>query len=273
MRSEGGPRRQQSTVFGEVAELYDRVRPGYPDVLVDDVLELTDSASPRVLEVGAGTGKATVPFAERDLAIVALEPSTEMAGVARQNCARFPRVSIVVSSFEDWPPQGEPFDLLISAQAWHWVSPDVRYHKARKVLAPRGAMAVFWNRPRWGDSPLRLDLDEAYSTLVPDLKAREPGFPGLTTPGVDEDRAREIEDSGVFGPVIRRSYRWSSEYTAAEFVALLQTQSDHRMLPSGRRKALFEAVAAIIDDSGGVLRVDYTTQLCVAGSLPFTSAS
>jgi hypothetical protein len=50
--------------FGSVAELYDRSRPSYPPALVDDVLGLVGVA-PRVLEVGAGTGKATVLFAAR----------------------------------------------------------------------------------------------------------------------------------------------------------------------------------------------------------------
>src|SRR5438552_140762 len=81
--------REQGTVFGEVAELYDRARPGYPTALVDEVLAFAPE-SPRVLDVGAGTGKATVPFAERGLEVVALQPSVGMAAVARRNCSRFP---------------------------------------------------------------------------------------------------------------------------------------------------------------------------------------
>jgi hypothetical protein len=53
-------------VFGEVAELYDQARPSYPAVLFDDVIAFAPQ-SPRVLEVGAGTGKATVLLAERGL--------------------------------------------------------------------------------------------------------------------------------------------------------------------------------------------------------------
>jgi hypothetical protein len=54
-------RREQALVLGEVAETYHRVRPGYPDALVDDVfafgmLEPGD----RAVEVGAGTGKAVL---------------------------------------------------------------------------------------------------------------------------------------------------------------------------------------------------------------------
>jgi len=55
-----------SSVFDEAAELYDAVRPGYPDELFDDVAKLTGlGAGAKVVEVGCGTGQAPVGFAER----------------------------------------------------------------------------------------------------------------------------------------------------------------------------------------------------------------
>src|SRR5574341_168271 len=51
-------RTKRALVFGEVAELYDRARPSYPERLVADVVaEIPDAPRARVLEVGAGTGK------------------------------------------------------------------------------------------------------------------------------------------------------------------------------------------------------------------------
>ena len=88
----------------------------------------------RALEVGAGTGKATVLFAARGFELVALEPSAEMAAVARRNCAGFENVTIEQAEFERWSPEGERFRLAFSAQAWHWVSPDIRYSRAREAL-------------------------------------------------------------------------------------------------------------------------------------------
>jgi SAM-dependent methyltransferase len=259
--------REQRTVFGEVAELYDRVRPGYPEVLVDDVLALAGSAVPRSLEVGAGTGKATILFAKRGLEVVAIEPSPEMAAVASRNCLHFPQVLIEVSSFEDWPLQLEAFDLLISAQAWHWVAPEVRYVKAGQVLRPSGGLALFWNRPRWEDSAMRTALDALYEARAPEVNVREPGFPGLREPEADEERASEIEASGLFGPVTRRSYRWSCEYTVEDYLELLRTQSDHRMLPAEQREYLLRGVADVIEAACGVLRMDYDTHLWFARRL------
>jgi len=259
-----GGERPQGTVFGEVAELYDRARPGYPDSLVDDVLAYADAKDPRVLELGAGTGKATVTFATRGLEILALEPSAEMAAVARANCQRFPRVVVRVASFEDWQLSRRPFDLVISAQAWHWMDPTVRYAKAHTVLTAGGVLALFWNRPLWENAELRDQLDAAYERCAPELRARKPGFPGLTQPRVDDERADEIVASGLFGPVTRRSYTWSKRYSADHYVELLETQSDHRMLNATQRERLLGAVADIIQREGGSLQMDYRTQLYLA---------
>jgi SAM-dependent methyltransferase len=145
--------------FGGVAELYDRSRPSYPAGLVDEVLEFAGAGTgDRALEIGAGTGKATVLFAERGLHVVGLEPSAEMAAIARRNCAPHANVRIEEAEFERWEPNGRRFELVFSAQAWHWVAPDVRYVHAGAALKPGGALAVFWNVTDWARTPLRAAL-------------------------------------------------------------------------------------------------------------------
>lgn len=55
--------RSRQITFKEVAELYDEVRPSYPEELVEDVLALSGiSEDGRILEIGCGPGKATIPF-------------------------------------------------------------------------------------------------------------------------------------------------------------------------------------------------------------------
>src|SRR5258708_2218356 len=162
--------REQRFVFAEVADLYDRARPGYPEALVDDVLAFTGTPAPRVLEVGAGTGKATVAFAARGLDIVALEPTPEMAAVAARNCRSFPGVRVEVSTFEDWPGDGPGFDLLLAAQSWHWLPKEVRCRKAHEMLRAGGVLALFWNLPVRDEGALWDDLDAVYERLAPTLR-------------------------------------------------------------------------------------------------------
>jgi len=260
--------REQRLVFGEVAELYDRARAGYPDAVVDDVISFTEPDGPhlRALEVGAGTGKATVAFAARGLEIVALEPSAEMAAVARRNCQPFPGVHIKSASFEDWPVQAGGFGLVLSAQAWHWVSPEVRYRKAAEALRAAGTLALIWNRVRWQGEPWRNDLEDLYRRLVPDLYARHPAFPGLTPRPEDSDRGDEMRRTGLFRDEIVRTYPWSATFTADSFIDLLQSQSDHRLLDEHTRAQLFDAVRQIIASRGSEIEVPHVT-LLVMGRL------
>src|SRR5258705_10916755 len=80
-------RQQLRQTFTEDAALYDRVRPGYPRGLYDEVGELLGVAEPRVLEIGLGTGQATRPMVERGWSVSAVELGAELAAGARRNLA------------------------------------------------------------------------------------------------------------------------------------------------------------------------------------------
>jgi trans-aconitate methyltransferase len=124
--------------FGGVADLYDQSRPSYPEAFVDGVLEFAGAGeSDRAVEVGAGTGKATVLFAARGLNVLGIEPSAEMAAVARRNCAAYDNVTIEQTEFERWRPPGQEFKLVFSGQAWHWISPEAGYAVARATRTTR----------------------------------------------------------------------------------------------------------------------------------------
>ena len=139
----GTDRERRRATFDQAAELYDRARPGYPAELFDDLARLAGvGAGCRVLEVGPGTGQATVPLAERGCRIVAVELGEDLAAVARRRLARFPAVQVVTAAFEDWPPPAEPFDLVLAATVFHWIDPAVRVTKAADALRPGGALAT-----------------------------------------------------------------------------------------------------------------------------------
>src|SRR5919197_3701356 len=129
--------------FDESPELYARARPAAPPQVFDDLVALAQlEPAARLVEIGCGTGQATLPLAERGLAIVGVELGEGLASVARRKLAPFPRVEIVTSSFERWDPRGETFDAVVAFNSFHWVDPEVRFAKPAAILRDGGALAV-----------------------------------------------------------------------------------------------------------------------------------
>ena len=93
--------------FDLAAEDYQRTRPVCPPQLFDDLIHRTGlEAGDRVIEIGCGTGQATVPLAQRGLTVTAIELGAGLAAVARHRLAGFPAAEVVTGTFEDWPPDG-----------------------------------------------------------------------------------------------------------------------------------------------------------------------
>lgn len=162
--------RNQAQVFGEVAGEYDRVRPAYPAVLVDDVLSYSqpDIGGRRALEVGAGTGRATEAFAAKGLSVVAVEPDDAMADVLARRVARFPDVQVVRHTFEEFLPT-ERFGLLFSADAWHWTLPETRWSLAADTLEQGATLALFWNNERVNEPALRASMLQVFAEHAPSV--------------------------------------------------------------------------------------------------------
>ncbi len=133
----GPARRDLGRLFDEVPELYDSVRPGYPDELFADLVAITGMGrgSP-VLEVGCGTGQATRPLAALGFSVTAIEPGAGMAALARQRLTAFGSVEVESSTFEEWDDGGRRFDVLVAASAWHWVNPSIGWRRAHDLLHP-----------------------------------------------------------------------------------------------------------------------------------------
>jgi SAM-dependent methyltransferase len=252
--------RAQGEVFGEVADDYDRIRPGYPAQLVDDVLAAAGSGP--VLEVGAGTGKATVAFAARGADLTCIEPDRRMAGLLRR---KLPSVPIVVTTFEEWTPD-RPYAALISAQAWHWVDAGRRSGLAFRALAPGGLFAPFWNAFLVVDPALHAALAEvdARHGLTADTthRHRAAGFPELGR--FDEEWASLALSPEHFPQRDHARYHSARSYSVADYRTHLLSTSMYRILPPADLDAALTDTTAVIDAHGGTIDFEIITDVVLA---------
>ncbi|MDF2723887.1 MAG: putative methyltransferase [Paenibacillus sp.] len=236
---------EKKDTFNEVAELYHRSRNHYPERLFDELVELTRlQPQSRALEIGCGTGIATLPMAKRGMAITAVERGADMAAVARSHLAGYPNVNVEVDSFESWLPPADKFDLVYSATAFHWLLPEVRYVKCADILRPGGYLAIIrYDHVAGGDTSFFNQVQSCYEAYMP-------GTPKNLRLQNHEDISpdtAELEASGLFElPVVSR-YVTEETYTTEQYIDLLSTYSNHIMLDTANRERLFDCIRSLIN--------------------------
>lgn len=242
------------TSFDHRAELYDAMRPSYPAALVDGLI--ARCAPQRMLEIGAGTGKATRLFARAGRELVAIEPGANLAAVLARNVAGFPHVTVERTTFEAYTGAayaGGGFDLIYAAQALHWIDPAVRYVKPAQLLRPGGAFAAITNEKPPVATALWRELDAVYARRYPE------GPRPTSLDSVERSWIAEFDASGRFGPVQVERFPWTAHHTTRDYLALLDTYSDHATLADDRRRALYADIAEVIDRHGGGVELPYVT--------------
>lgn len=122
-------------LFDESAVNYALYRPSYREEVIHQVsVRSRLSERSKVLEVGCGIGKATILFAKRGLQMDCVEPGEHLACIAEANCADWPGVRIHTTQFEDFSFQPKSYDLLVAAQAYHWINPSIRMRLVSSAL-------------------------------------------------------------------------------------------------------------------------------------------
>jgi SAM-dependent methyltransferase len=215
--------------FDAAAEAYNRTRPVCPAQLFDDLVSLTGLApGDRVAEIGCGTGQATVPLAERGMAVTAVELGPELAAVARRRLAGFPAAEVLTTSFEGWQPQGA-FDAVVAFNSLHWIDPLRRYSKPFGLLRPGGVMVVggcHWAQPA--------DAERFWTDVQEDYRAM--GYAGGPPPPPEQIGPWHFpaEATPFFVELVSRRYPFRVVYSAEDYLANLATKSGTHALGSAR---------------------------------------
>jgi len=257
------------TTFEEVPELYDRARPDYPSQVFDDLTALARlPEAARIVEIGCGTGQATIALAERGYQITCVELGEQLAAIARRKLTAFPAVEVLNANFETWWPPHAEFTAVVAFTAFHWINPDLRYEKSASLLHEGGALAIVATHhvlPPDGDQ-FFAEVQEDYETVVPDDEKTRAGAP--PQPDGVGDLRNDIDTSGFFRNIAVRRYLWDVIYTADEYIAVLNTYSGHRALDDATRVRLYDRIRRRIKARPeGTARKTYLATLNVAQRL------
>lgn len=130
--------------FGRVGTDYGRFRRGYPEELFAGLERLGASfAGQRVVDLGTGTGNCARASALRGAHVTGVDVSTQLVDVARRlDTAAGVRVNYVVGKSERVGLRAAHFDMVTAAQCWWWFDSSEVLAEVRRLLAPRGVLAI-----------------------------------------------------------------------------------------------------------------------------------
>lgn len=240
--------------FDVFAETYHSVRPGYPAQLYLDIRELCGiGKESRLLEIGAGSGIATVEIAKLGGRVVAIEPGSHLAAIARKQTSKFSNVEILEGTFESFE-SSDRFDAILAFTAYHWIDQGIGYQKIRDLLDDAGSLVLVWNSFFLSDSAVTAEVNRAYHEYLPDAYPDE-----STVEEVNEGvlsklhrREQEVVQNLMLYTVALRKYYTAYNYNAETYPKLLNTFPKIVEVSEEKRRKFFERVSEIVRKHGTI---------------------
>jgi SAM-dependent methyltransferase len=237
----------RATSFGNVAESYDRVRPGPPAEALD---WLVPAGCEVAVDLAAGTGLFTRALLGRAARVVAVEPDARMREVLAR---RSPQVDVVAGVGEAMPLPDASAEAVFVSTAWHWLDPARAVPEIARVLRPGGRLGVLWTS-RDQDRVAELDL----------LRLGVAGGGGISDGGVGEVRAYLDRHHSVtlpagseFGNRETASFRFTRLVSIDDAIEWLATNSDSITASAADRAAgLARCRAALAEQARGAPAVE-----------------
>ena len=237
---------------------YDKSRPDYPKELFKDIFDYVNlSENSNILEIGVGTGQATLPFLNNGCNVTAVELGDKLSRYCVQKFSNFDKFNIINLDFIEADLPEKSFDLIYSATAFHWIPKHDGYAKIKSLLKPDGAVALFWNHPFVSNASDETNLASmaVYKKYRPNDKT-----PAEFDLSKYQEQINELKQYG-FTNIKSKVYKRIRRLTSEEYISLIKTYSDHNALPERVRKAFEKDMKKAIDDVGGVINIYDTIDL------------
>jgi len=236
--------------FDAWAADYDRYRPGYPRELFATIAHrLALAERPLVVDLGAGTGRASLAMAEMGWRVTAVEPGGSMLETLRARAADDGLiVATVQANAEETGLDPGSVDLVTAAQSFHWFDTDRALTEIARITRPGGGLALFWNVRDADRSP----FVAAYAELLKRStgSTEDPGIGRYESGGREETR-RALEASSAFEPPELVELHQEVVMTADQFIGMAFTASYVRVGLAPERQEQFRLdLEALVAEHG-----------------------
>jgi SAM-dependent methyltransferase len=237
--------------FSDRAEDYVRYRPSYPAGAIDAVLAgLGTPVRLLAADIGAGTGISARLLADRGVQVVAVEPGAGM----RDAAAPHPNVRWVSATAEVSGLESGVYDLVLSAQSFHWFRTAAALTEFARILKPRGRLAIVWNRRSTRD-PFTAGFRQAILAVGGEVAAERMDF-----------APESVGDSGLFTPVVLHRFLNTQRLDLDGLIGRARSASYvPKSGPEGERLiTLLRSLHATYADALGEVTLVYDTEVYLA---------
>ncbi len=186
---------------------------------------IPDRDHPKVLDLGAGTGKLTRMIVQRGVDVTAVDPSEGMLEQLRNS---LPGIPAIVGRAEEIPLETSSLDAVLVAQAWHWVDVPRASVEVARVLKPGGRLGLIWNT-----RDERVDWVRELS----EIRGRDPEPMDRSNP----------EFGQPFGQIEYLVTEWHTSMTRTGLLELISSRSDYIVASEADQASALAEVEALLD--------------------------
>ncbi len=254
--------------FNEDAANYDRFRPTYTDELFDDIIRFSSlSRNKRALEIGIGTGQATLPFLKTGCKVTAVEIGDKLAQYSRDKFAEFKAFEVINQDFESIELCENTYDLVYSASAFHWIPQEIGLPKVYGLLKSGGVFAWFSIQPFPAQEHMHIHeaLQKIYGTYKQFFGDKPVPGPLESQQIIEKKSLTRFNALRQYGfiDVTEKFYYGTRTFDAKDYTTLISTYSDHKAIPEEIRIPFLNEIADTIDRCGGKFTLSDTMLLCM----------
>ncbi|MCD4650355.1 MAG: methyltransferase domain-containing protein [Candidatus Cloacimonetes bacterium] len=250
--------------FNSISELYHQFRLGYPTEMYDEIRRICNPPrNLKILEIGVGTGTATKEIVQQfSPELTALEPGTQLCKLGKELFSGEESVRFVCSGFEEYAKDSQ-YNWIVSATAFHWIDPLIKFEKAASLLDDNGFLIVWTNNYSRDDSPVFEDIAEIYEKLHPNGSPEDGDIRRIQTEKIVA-RDQEISNSLWFNHCYHKVFERNIPLTGDKYIGLLKTFSNNISLPEKQLESFYLAIEASIERHGGFINLPVKTSLTIA---------
>ncbi|MBT3406404.1 methyltransferase domain-containing protein [Candidatus Woesearchaeota archaeon] len=249
---------EEGKAFGNISVLYDAARITYPEQLIADIIDFSNiKPKGTILDIGCGTGQATLPLVQKQFKVTGLDISQQMIDVAKEKC---PNADFKVGTFEDAELAENTFDLIVSGMAWHWVSSKNRYNKVHRILKENGTLALFWSYQQKEKSEFVM----AVSKILDKYDGVNRGPAGSLVKETADKDYNDLKKSDLFASVDIKTYEVNFDYTLQNYIDLVTSYGWVQKLPDDKRTNLIKDLNELSNSFTEPLSVPYCFILVLA---------